>query len=62
MQADDDRTEGGSRISRLVTTQRVSMKETLRARKGITAMMPGKTDFCDRNNTHTHIYTGVYTY
>lgn len=56
MQADDDRAEGGSNISRLVTTQRVSMKEIFRARKGITAMMPGKTDFVTGiTHTHTHI-------
>lgn len=54
MLADDDRTKSGSTISRLVTTQRASVKEILRARKGIRAMMPGKTDFCDRNNTHMH--------
>lgn len=53
MLADDDRTENGSKISRLVTTQGASMKEIFRVRKGITAMMPGKTDFCDRTHTQT---------
>lgn len=52
MLADDDGTENGSNISRLVTTQGALMKEILRAKKGITAMK--KTDFCDRNNTHIH--------
>lgn len=53
MLADDDRTENGSKISTLVTTQGASMKEIFRVRKGITAMMPGKTDFCDRTHTQT---------
>lgn len=62
MLAGDDRNEIGSKISRLVTTQRALMKEILRARKGITAMMPGKTDFSERNNTHIHwIQCTVYT-
>lgn len=52
IEAEDDRHKGGSYISSVVTSQRDSMKEILRVRKGITRMMPGKTDFCDRNNKH----------
>lgn len=58
MLAGDDRAESGSKVSRLVTTQWRKYWEL-----GITAMMPGKTAFCDRNNTNIHwTPCTVYTY